>query len=261
MSGGFVASKREGLAILLIAVLTLLVLVALSFGIAFVTQRGVLLASRGALSISLKVVALGYAGLLAATVAHAVARRTGSITFLAANIAILAGLLGVGFFLIRRHVTFEWMIFSTAFVVAVQLGAYSFSWHRRRTVGRLLSSENDRMTAEVARFERHFSDHSYAYGAVPFGAAIGAVLGIVMDLSPRATVRVIAASVSVCLLVFIVIFLFVGARRMAGSYLHPEKVCSAVLTLPKGVAVIKIPSSVGGAAVEDRRGLHCRRCA
>jgi hypothetical protein len=249
MSGGFEIPRNAIYAVVVIALITIGVLIGFSYVIALTTQRGVLLASRGALSVSLKMVIVGYGALFAATAAHAIARRTGSIPFLAANIAILVGLLGIGFYSIRRYVTPGWMVFSAVFVILVQLGAHAFSRHRYRTIRRLLQSkaadlseaDQKELVEEGALFDKQFSDHSYAYAAVPGGAVIGAIISVLMNFSPYETVRTISASVAVALLAFILYFLVVGVGRIAVSFLCREAVTSANLRMTKGVAVVRIP--------------------
>lgn len=211
MSGGVQIPKRAWRWVAIAFAASLLLIIATSVGVALATQRGIELASRGALRVSVITVLAGYGAFIAATVAHYFARRYNSWRFAAANIIILAFVLTLLFVAFRTYLPARWIILAIAFVTIVQLVTFASARHRRTTLVRLMKRHDE---ASVDSFEGQFRDHSYAYAAIPAGALVGALYGILAQLPPRSTLRSIVVISSVLVLACVMYFLVRGAARM-----------------------------------------------
>jgi hypothetical protein len=254
MSGGVLIPNRAWKWIAVSFTVSLFLLVAASVAVALSTQRGIELASRGALRVSLITVFAGYGAFLAATVAHYFARRDNSPQFAIANIVILAFVILLLFFAFRSYLSVRWLALAIVFVAFVQTATFASARHRRATLARVMKREDG---TALQGFERQFRGHSHAYAAIPVGTVAGALYGILRALPPRDTLRSIVLACTILVLACVVYFLVRGANRMANAIAKVDEAAPQLdVRVGKSIEVVVSPA----VDAEGRRQLLDSAC-
>jgi hypothetical protein len=244
-------------AVLLIEAAGLTITAALLFLIAATLKLLLWLATWGAVTPQVGVLAFGFLFYLCAGFLSAGTRdRPADADFVLANVALHAAFLAAAWLLWRPTLSSAWLGFGVALSTTVHAAVCLAARHRARLRAALLQWPAARPAAAV---ESVFQTHTAPYRALPLGAGLGALLGTLVQAPATDRMRHIAAGVFAALALDALRRLALGAggltrelvseaevtrvevRRLSGSDTDPVRVL-----LPRAAAA---PARLEAAAV------------